>query len=185
MKSRKQAIFAALMSSIIAVNSFGVSAFADDEGEETSPVVECEHTLNHTEAKTATCKEDGNKEYWTCTTEDGCGKVFSDKDAKNETTVADMKIAKETVAHTITAVQAKPASCTEAGYEEHYKCSVCEALFSDAEGKPQSLNLRQFLQPVIHTTPRNGPTMQTTTGMQQLAGIQPRRRTLQHTLLVR
>lgn len=39
------------------------------------------HTLEHTEAKEETCKEDGNSEYWTCTE---CGKYFSDSKGKQE-----------------------------------------------------------------------------------------------------
>ena len=41
------------------------------------------HHLTKTDAKAATCTEDGNKEYWTCET---CGKVFK-ADQQTETTV--------------------------------------------------------------------------------------------------
>ncbi|MDE5896578.1 MAG: hypothetical protein K2H43_02050 [Clostridia bacterium] len=39
--------------------------------------------------------------------------------------------------HNIQTVAKKDATCTEAGYEAHYKCSDCEKLFSDAEGKTE------------------------------------------------
>ncbi|MGN0819357.1 MAG: hypothetical protein ACI4M6_03050 [Christensenellaceae bacterium] len=42
--------------------------------------------------------------------------------------------AAETCNHTIVSVDKKEATCTEDGYEAHYKCSACEKLFSDAEG---------------------------------------------------
>ncbi|MCC8130651.1 MAG: leucine-rich repeat domain-containing protein [Ruminococcus sp.] len=41
------------------------------------------HTLAHTEAKSATCTEDGNIEYWYCSE---CGKYFSDEDCTIEIT---------------------------------------------------------------------------------------------------
>ena len=47
------------------------------------------HSLTRTEAKPATCTEDGNTEYWTCKT---CGKIFSDAAGKTEITLADTVI---------------------------------------------------------------------------------------------
>ena len=49
------------------------------------------HKLTKTEAKAATCTEDGNYEYWTCET---CHKVFKDAAGTKETTVAAMTIEK-------------------------------------------------------------------------------------------
>ncbi len=44
-----------------------------------------EHKLTKTEAKEATCTEDGNSAYWTCDQgDDCCGKYFSDAEGKNE-----------------------------------------------------------------------------------------------------
>jgi hypothetical protein len=39
--------------------------------------------------------------------------------------------------HTLEKVEGKAATCKEAGLKEVYKCSVCEKLFSDAEGKTE------------------------------------------------
>lgn len=36
--------------------------------------------------------------------------------------------------HTLTHVDAVPASCTSTGINEHYRCSVCDKYFSDANG---------------------------------------------------
>ena len=44
-----------------------------------------QHTLTKTEAKAATCTEDGNKEYWTC---EHCGKYFLSDDTNPETAKA-------------------------------------------------------------------------------------------------
>mgnify|MGYP000878221135 CR=1 FL=1 len=44
-----------------------------------------QHTLTKTEAKAATCTENGNKEYWTC---EHCGKYFLSDDANPETAKA-------------------------------------------------------------------------------------------------
>ena len=40
--------------------------------------------------------------------------------------------------HTLTAVEAVPATCETAGVEAYWKCSVCGKLFSDAEGKAET-----------------------------------------------
>ena len=50
-----------------------------------SDLVSASHTLKKTEAKAATCSEDGNKEYWTC---EYCGKYFLSDDANPETAKA-------------------------------------------------------------------------------------------------
>lgn len=41
---------------------------------------ECDHEMHKTAAKAATCEEDGNKEYYTCSV---CNKLFKDVDGKN------------------------------------------------------------------------------------------------------
>ena len=40
--------------------------------------------------------------------------------------------------HTLTAVEAVPATCETAGTSAHWKCSVCGKLFSDAEGNAET-----------------------------------------------
>ena len=40
--------------------------------------------------------------------------------------------------HTLTAVEAVPATCETAGVKAHWKCSVCGKLFSDVEGKTET-----------------------------------------------
>ena len=40
--------------------------------------------------------------------------------------------------HTLTAVEAVPATCETAGVEAYWKCEVCGKLFSDAEGKTET-----------------------------------------------
>ena len=86
------------------------------------------HVLVKTDAKAATCTEDGNKEYYTCSV---CGGVYADDQA-----IAELK---DTVipatGHTLVKTDAKAATCTEAGNKEYYTCSVCEKIFADAEGK--------------------------------------------------
>lgn len=50
------------------------------------------HTLIPTAAKDATCTEPGNIAYWTCTGDDGCGKIFSDAEGTTEIALADTVI---------------------------------------------------------------------------------------------
>ena len=56
-----------------------------DFGDQANLVSYTSHTLNKTEAKAATCTEDGNKEYWTC---EHCGKYFLSDDTNPETAKA-------------------------------------------------------------------------------------------------
>ena len=56
-----------------------------DFGDQADLVSYTSHTLKKTEAKDATCTEDGNKEYWTC---EHCGKYFLSDDTNPETAKA-------------------------------------------------------------------------------------------------
>ena len=109
--------------------------FKDESGtQETSveaeKLVATGHSLTKTEAKAATCTEDGNNEYYTCS---ACGKIFKDADGKTVTTVEAEKIA--ATGHTMTKIEAKSATCTEDGNIEYYTCSACGKAFKDADGK--------------------------------------------------
>ena len=70
----------------------GTYAFKGDGNSVTvtvnEPVVPHTHTLTPTAAKAPTCTEDGNIAYWTCTGDDGCGKIFSDEAGTKEITQA-------------------------------------------------------------------------------------------------
>lgn len=45
------------------------------------------HTLMHYEAVAPTCTASGNREYWKCEGDEGCGKYFSDENGETETTL--------------------------------------------------------------------------------------------------
>lgn len=54
--------------------------------------------------------------------------------------------------HTLTKVEAVSATCTEAGSIEHYTCSGCSDVFSDAEGKNKlSEDTELVIAPLGHT----------------------------------
>ena len=61
------------------------------------------HSLVHNEAKEATCRAEGNIEYWSCS---GCEKKFSDAEAKNE--ITDVAV---TASHSLVHNEAKEATC--------------------------------------------------------------------------
>ena len=46
-----------------------------------------------------------------------------------------VEISEKTEKHTLVKVNKKDATCTDAGHKEYWKCSDCNKLFSDAEGK--------------------------------------------------
>ena len=90
------------------------------------------HTLTPVEAKAATCTADGVKAHYKCT-DDGCGKIFSDKYGVHEIGPEDIVDPKK--GHDLDEHKGIPATCTEAGYETYYKCKRCGKFFSDPDGK--------------------------------------------------
>ena len=65
--------------------SCGSTLKRSDFGDKADMVSYASHTLKKTEAKAATCSEDGNKAYWTC---EHCGKYFLSDDTNPETATA-------------------------------------------------------------------------------------------------
>ena len=92
------------------------------------------HSNMHVEAKAATCGSDGNIEYWYCTR---CDVKFLHED-DTEAYTGETVISKTTVSHQLEKVNGQDATCTEAGSAEHWKCTVCGHLFSDAEGNSET-----------------------------------------------
>ena len=91
------------------------------------------HTLKHEGAVVSIpCGQDNVAEHWVCTV---CGKLFTDKDGKNETTLDKLTTKK---AHTLVKVDAVAATCTTDGTKEHYKCTVCNRLFTDKNGNNET-----------------------------------------------
>ncbi len=82
--------------------------------------------------KAATCTEDGWKDYYKCKT---CGYLYTDETMENEITdleawkKGDGKIAK--TGHKKETVTGKTATCTEDGWKDYYKCTVCNKYYSD------------------------------------------------------
>ena len=111
--------------------------FSDAKGEteitaEETVVAATGHAMKHTDAKAATCTEDGNIEYWTCS---NCGKLFSDEEGKTEITAAETVAA--ATGHSLKKTEAKAATCTTKGNIAYWTCEDCGKVFSDAEGKTE------------------------------------------------
>ena len=107
-----------------------------DFGDQADLVSYTSHTLKKTEAKDATCTEDGNKEYWTC---EHCGKYFLSDDTNPETAKAVEQ--SETVipaSHKLTKVEAKDATCAEDGNIEHWTCEHCKKYFLSDDTNPET-----------------------------------------------
>ena len=87
------------------------------------------HQLTPVAKVEPTCTTPGTEAYWKCT-RDGCGKLFSDAEGKNEITAP---VAIEALGHTPEAVAGKDATCTEAGLTEGSRCSVCGEVLEGQE----------------------------------------------------
>ena len=55
------------------------------------------------------------------------------------------------IAHTLTKVDAVPATCDVDGNTEYYECTVCHKYFSDAEGKNEITDKTSVIVPKAHT----------------------------------
>lgn len=110
--------------------------FSDEAGEKATAkedvtIPATGHSMTAHEANDATCTEDGNVDYWTCSV---CTKLFSDEEGKTVTTEEAVVIPAH---HTMKSepVPAKAATCLAEGNLEYYECEKCDVKFKDAEGK--------------------------------------------------
>ncbi|MBR4514839.1 MAG: Ig-like domain-containing protein [Lachnospiraceae bacterium] len=111
--------------------------FADAEGKseitkEQTVLPKSEHKLTLVPEKKATCTEDGNKAYYTCS---HCDKLFEDAEGKKEISKEETIIKSE--GHKLTHVEAKDPTVDEEGNLEYWTCSECGKFFKDAEGKEE------------------------------------------------
>ena len=87
------------------------------------------HNLTKTDAKAATCKEDGNNAYYTCKV---CGHYFTDEACTEE--ITDLEGWKkdagkiEAKGHTEEIIKGTAATCTESGLTDGKKCKVCPSI---------------------------------------------------------
>ena len=94
-------------------------------------------------AVAATCTEAGSELYYSC---DRCGKYFSDVEGQHEIQEDSWVIA--ALGHSLTRHAAVAATCTTAGNEEYYECTVCDKYFSDAAGT-QEIAANSWLIPAL------------------------------------
>ena len=99
-----------------------------DFGEQADLVSYTPHTLTKTEAKAATCTENGNKEYWTC---EHCKKYFLSDDANPETAKA-VELSETVIPalnHKNAIIQnASEPTETEPGYSGDRYCPDCDTV---------------------------------------------------------
>ena len=87
------------------------------------------HEMTHHEAVAATCTEDGNLEYWSCSR---CELNFSDAEGTKE--IASVAIP---AGHDIGWVELVEPTASAEGMLAHYECSVCHTCFEDAYGEKE------------------------------------------------
>ncbi len=102
------------------------------------------HNMFKTDSKEATCTEDGNIEYWTCSV---CGKHYTDGEGIREIDFAQTVIA---AYHSMTHIEAQPSTCTVNGNIEYWACSGCDKCFADQEGSAE-IALSDTVIPASHT----------------------------------
>lgn len=120
-----------------------ISAF--NELSEKEIIEKLKHSLVHHERNEATCTLEGSIEYWKCSIcnnsylDEECTKLF----AENEAIIA-------AKGHLIDPIKGKEATVNEAGIIDHYKCTRCNTLFSDSEGKTVITEADTIIEKVPH-----------------------------------
>ncbi len=109
--------------------------------EETFQMPAEEHSLVKHAAKAATCEQTGTPAYWECT---HCGECFADANGTKPLNAADLVI--PALGHEIVHQDAKAATCSENGADEHFTCKRCGAHFADKDGKVK-LTAEEIIKP--------------------------------------
>ena len=104
------------------------------------------HAMTLTEAKAATCTEDGSNAYYTC---GNCHKVFLDEQGEKETTIQAETL--PALGHTIAIVNTKAPTCTEAGNKVYYACKTCGVAFKDKDGTQATTVAAETVPALGHT----------------------------------
>ena len=131
--------------------------------EETNP--NATHTVVHVEAKSATCTETGNVEYWYCS---DCGSAWTDEaqtqvtnmmsvnipanghsyfNACDKVCEACYEITRPEATHTVVHVDAVTPDCTAEGNVEYWYCSDCGSAWTD-EAQTQQTNMKSVTLPM-------------------------------------
>lgn len=123
--------------------------FADESGAQAVKLDELAlplgaHALEAVEEVPASCTEPGTAAHWACAL---CGKLFADEAGNDEVTAENLATA--LAPHSLAKVGGTPATCTERGVSDHWKCTVCGALFSEETGTTEvtTEQLRTALAP--------------------------------------
>ena len=95
--------------------------------------VVCSHKLTILERVEPDCVADGHIEYWYC---DLCGMLFIDEEGEKEIEPEDTVI--QALGHQIIRVEKTEPTYDEFGYEEHWTCTRCGRVFTDAEGTDET-----------------------------------------------
>ena len=104
------------------------------------------HAMTLTEAKAATCTEDGNNAYYTC---GNCHKVFKDEQGEKKTT-AQAEIL-PALGHSISIVNTVAPTCTEKGNRLYYTCATCGKAFKDKAGLEATTVAAETVPALGHT----------------------------------
>ena len=108
--------------------------------------ISCRFYLKHVPT-TATCTAAGKQGYYTCSI---CKRIYLNENATGETTLADLPEAAP-LGHELTPVPAKAPTYKQEGSIEHYRCTKCNKLFSDASGT-QELTAVEVILPMLVRT---------------------------------
>ena len=103
------------------------------------------HTMTYHEAVAATCTEDGNIAYYSCSE---CNKNFEDEAGEREITGS---VVIPATGHDMTYFSAQDATCTDNGHTAYYVCENCGKYFSDEEGETEITAENTVISATGHT----------------------------------
>ena len=127
----------------------------ETEPADTEPVEPEKHILSAVAANEATCTEDGNIAYWTCS---HCDKLFGDADGK--TVIAKDSITIGAKGHTEVIDEAVAPTYDHTGLTEGKHCSVCKTVLQAQEEVPV---LKPTYHAIVYKNLMGAETPETTT----------------------
>lgn len=107
------------------------------------------HTLTYVSAVEASCAATGTAAHYRCKE---CGKLFADSAKKEEITDQSVLILPKNQNHTdLKQVKGTPATCTEPGRKDAYRCNGCGGMYADSAGKQAVTNDSLTIEATGHT----------------------------------
>ena len=130
---------------------FEDDTFEKEITEESTVIKSDGHKLTKTDNVPVSCTADGNIDYWTCSI---CGRLFADDQGTKELQKSETVVSAK--GHALVHVEAKTATCTEAGNAEYWQCTACNKIFLDDKATKEAAESEVTYEKTAHNFNADG-----------------------------